>query len=140
MRENILEEKKKISDLERKQQKILYTIIDEMHKKNKCASKGQITLHRVTANICGQEKVDNFELADLQKNTSYCDRKVILKEICAYLFLEQYNFDFKENKKEYGWIYEITCAEDVEEICQILEECLKRGEEKRKMQQNLSQE
>ena len=68
------------------------------------------------------ERVLNFDLSALEQIDSHADRVVVLKVICAFLFLYDGTFDFKANRKDFGCLFDFCSEREFSTVCAELEQ------------------
>ena len=68
------------------------------------------------------ERVLNFDQAALEQIDSHADRVVVLKVICAFLFLYDGTFGFKGNREDFGGLFDFCSERDFAAVCAELEQ------------------
>ena len=68
------------------------------------------------------ERVLNFDPAALEQIDSHADRVVVLKVICAFLFLYDGTFGFKGNREDFGGLFDFCSERDFAAVCAELEQ------------------
>ncbi|NLL92315.1 MAG: hypothetical protein GX222_07910 [Ruminococcaceae bacterium] len=111
---------KNVSDLGRTEQRVLGAALYTLMANSQNISDLQRRYYLLVEQFGISERVDNFDFANLKKIDSFSDRKIVLKAICAFLFLNECNSEFKNNA-EYGWLADFTSADDVENACLEIE-------------------
>lgn len=113
-----LKSKRKISDLDYTEQRVLSATIYTLMANNENSSDLQRRFYQCIEQYGVSERIDNFDFSKLKNIDSYSDRKIILKAICAFLFLKDCTFEFKDNMDNFKWLIDFTSQKDVEEICE----------------------
>lgn len=115
-----LKTSKKLSDLCRTEQRVLGAALYTLMAGCQNISELQRKFYQCVEQYGISERVDDFDFGTLKRIDSYSERRIILKTICAFLFLSGCNSEFKDNI-EYRWLADFTSAEDVENVCSEIE-------------------
>lgn len=116
-----LKSNKKVSDLDYTEQRVLSAVIYTLLANGENNSDLQRRFYQCVEQYGVSERFDDFDFSNLKNIDSYSDRRVILKAVCAFLFLKDFTFDFKEDTRNYGWLADFTSCKDVEEVCGEIE-------------------
>lgn len=111
---------KKLLDLDYTEKRVLSAAIYTLMAASDTNSELQKKFFECIESYGVSERVDNFDFDNLRNIDSFSDRKIILKAICAFLFLQEFSFDFANNEK-YSWLAEFTSKRDVDEVCKDIE-------------------
>lgn len=111
---------KRISDLDPTEQRVLGAVLFTILANDEQPSDLQKKFYQCVEQCGIQERVTDFQFANLSNIDSYSDRRVILKAICAFLFLGKCNSDFMNDEK-YSWLSEFTSKADVDRACREIE-------------------
>lgn len=112
-----LKTNKKPSDLDYTEKRVLSAAIYTLMANSDHISDLQKKFFECVESYGVSERVSDFNFNNLRNIDSFTDRKIILKAICAFLFLKEFTFDFKNNEK-YEWLVTFTSRRDVDEACE----------------------
>lgn len=115
-----LKTSKKLSDLDYTEKRVLSAAIYTLMASGDRVSDMQRKFFACIESYGVSERASDFDFENLRNIDSYSDRKIILKAICAFLFLGEFTFDFKDDSK-YGWMEAFTSKRDVDEVCEEIE-------------------
>lgn len=115
-----LKTNKRLSDLDYTEKRVLSAVIYTLMANSDYISDLQRKFFACVESYGVSERVSDFNFDNLRNIDSYSDRKIILKAICAFLFLKEFTFDFKNNEK-YEWLAIFTSQRDVDEVCKDIQ-------------------
>lgn len=112
-----LKTNKKLSDLDYTEKRVLSAVIYTLMADSDHVSDLQRKFFACIESYGVSERVSDFNFDNLRNIDSFSDRKIILKAVCVFLFLNELNFDFK-NSEKYEWLAEFTSQKDVDMVCE----------------------
>ena len=111
---------KRISDLDPTEQRVLGAVLFTLLANDEQPSDLQKKFYQCVEQCGIQARITDFNFSNLSNIDSYSDRRVILKAVCAFLFLRNRDLSFVNDAK-YSWLVEFTSKAEVERVCQDIE-------------------